>query len=145
MPQVYYVINDTKAGKSYQKMLEELHFQGKKIGETVPGTQLGLTGYELQITGGTDNAGVPMLKNIEGQARKVLLLTKGPVARSLPKKGMKVKRTINGNAISPTTAQINLKVTKYGTKAVPDLLGIQPKQAPEQKAEQKEKPETKKA
>jgi small subunit ribosomal protein S6e len=128
MAQVYYIVSDPKVGKSYQKVTEESYFQGKKIGETVQGGQLGLAGYELKITGGTDFAGIPMLKNIEGQARKILLLTKGPAVRSTPKKGQRVRRTINGNTISPTTAQVNLKVTKYGTKPIPESLGIQPKE-----------------
>ena len=128
MPEFRYVISDPKTGKTYQKTLEELHFAGKKIGETVPGSQLGLTGYELQITGGSDNAGFPMLGHLEGPGRRALLLARGPAAREIKKPGMRLRKTVVGNTISPSTAQINLKVSKFGTKAVPELLGIQPKE-----------------
>ena len=145
MAQVYYVINDTKTRKSYQKAFEEVFFIGKKIGETVPGSQLGLTGYELQITGGSDSSGFPMMKYIEGQARKSLLMSRGPGAREINKPGIRRRKTVAGNTISPSTAQINMKAVKYGTKSIPELLGIQPKEEAKAEAKTEVKPEAPKA
>lgn len=149
MSEIRYVISDPKTGKTYQKTLEEQFFVGKKIGETVPGTQLGLTGYELQITGGSDASGFPMLKYLEGAARKSLLLGRGLGAREIKKPGIRLRKTVVGNTISSTIAQVNLKVAKHGTKPVLELLGIKPKEEAKQEAhpspEQKPKPETKPA
>lgn len=127
MATIYYVISDPKTGKTYQKALEELHFQGKKIGETVPGSQLGLVGYDLQITGGSDLAGFPLIKHLEGPGRKSLMLSRSKGASGL-RKDVTIRKTVVGNTISLTTAQVNLKVMKPGTKSVPELLGIQPKE-----------------
>ncbi len=154
MAEIRYVISDPKTGKTYQKTLEEQFFTGKKIGEAVPGSALGLTGYELQITGGSDGSGFPMLGYVEGAARKSLLMSRGLGAREIKKPGIRRRKTVAGNTVSVSTAQVNLKVTKAGTKSVPELLGIQPKEeakaettaAPpaEQKAETKPKKEEKK-
>ncbi len=134
MPELKCVINDGKAGKSYQKVLTENPFLGKKVGDKIGGSDLGLVGYELEITGGSDSAGFPMLKNVDGSGRKKLLLKAGTGARKL-KKGVKVRKTVRGNTIADVTAQVNMKVIKYGTKTVPELLGIQVKE--EKKEESK--------
>lgn len=133
MAEIRYVISDPKTGKTYQKTLEEQFFTGKKIGEAVPGSALGLTGYELQITGGSDGSGFPMMGYVEGAARKSLLMARGLGAREIKKPGIRRRKTVAGNTVSVSTAQVNLKVTKAGTKSVPELLGIQPKE--EAKAE----------
>lgn len=137
MVEIAYVINDVRAGKTYQKKLEGNLFEGKKIGETVQGAALGLLGYELRVTGGSDYVGFPLLKNIEGAGRKKVLLKKGTAAKKkIKRKGMTIRRIVVGNTISSTTRQVNLKVTKYGTKQVTELLGIQPQEG-EAKAESK--------
>ena len=38
----------------------------EKIMEKIDGNTLGLSGYELQITGGSDKSGFPMRRDIEG-------------------------------------------------------------------------------
>ena len=138
--------------KTYQRPRRAVLYR-KKIG-AVPGSALGLTGYELQITGGSDGSGFPMLGYVEGAARKSLLMSRGLGAREIKKPGIRRRKTVAGNTVSVSTAQVNLKVTKAGTKSVPELLGIQPKEeakaettaAPpaEQKAETKPKKEEKK-
>ena len=88
-----------------------------------------LTGYEFEITGGSDNAGFPMRRDVAGIARKKIAIVKG-VGLKKPKKrwGMKLKKTVSGNTINAKTAQVNLKVIKAG--AVPLVA--------EQKEEKKE-------
>lgn len=133
MPEFKCVINDPKSGKSYQKALSDESLLGKKIGESVSGSDFGLPGYELTITGGSDTSGFPMRKHTEGPGRRKLVLTAGPGYRRM-KRAIKFKekphyhlskrKTIRGNTVSPFTAQINLKVSKYGTKSIEELYGI---------------------
>lgn len=132
-----FVINDPKSGKSYSKTVNDDLFIGKKIGDALSGSNLGLTGYELKITGGSDKSGFPMKPEISGVARKRVILKKGDQGIRINKKGVLFRKTIVGNTISQNTAQINLLITKHGTKSVDELLGIKPKEEPkEQKIEQ---------
>ena len=112
------VISDVKSGKSYQRSLTDDSLTGRKIGEVVPGSLFGLAGYELEITGGSDTAGFPMRKSIEGGGRKKALI------HSKERKGMLIRKTVRGSIISDQIAQINLKVEKQGSEKIEDLLGI---------------------
>ena len=107
------------------------------------GSVLGLTGYELKITGASDSAGFPLLGNIEGIGRKSLLLSKGRGARKIKDKGIILRKTVRGNTISDSTAQVNVKVSKYGTKGVPELLGIEVKEEKKEEAPAEAKKEAK--
>ena len=69
------VINDEKNGKSYQVSVSGHHANsliGKKIGDVVDGIFVGLPGYKLAITGGSDKDGFP-IKDLPGPRRKRLL------------------------------------------------------------------------
>lgn len=113
------VINDRE--KSYQVVSDSEQFLGKKIGDKVKGDSIGLPGYEIQITGGSDKEGFPMRKDISGTKRKKILLT-GGVGFRPDRKGMKRRKSIRGNTISEDTVQINCKVVTKGKKAISDLL-----------------------
>ncbi|MEK6861867.1 MAG: 30S ribosomal protein S6e [Nanoarchaeota archaeon] len=130
-----FVINDPKAGKSYSKVVNDDLLIGKKIGDMVSGGSLGLAGYELKITGGTDKAGFPMRPDIQGTVRKRLMLKKGDVGIRIKERGILYRKIIVGNTVSQNTAQINLTITKHGTKSIEELLGIKPKE--EAKSEEK--------
>ena len=123
MAELKIVINDVKSGKSYQKLLQDDSMQGKKINDKVDGKLLGLHGYELQITGGTDNAGFPMRQDVEGTARRKILIGKSTGLRKAPK-GIRYRKSVIGNTIHSRTVQVNAKIVKYGDKPVEDLLGI---------------------
>jgi len=133
MPEIKFVISDPKTGKSYQKALTDDSIQGKKLGDLISGTYFGLPGYELQITGGSDTAGFPMRKSTDGLGRRKLVLNSGPGYRrkkravrfkEKPHYHLSKRKTIRGNTISPFTAQINLKISKYGTKSIEELYNI---------------------
>ena len=138
MPELKFVISDPKSGKSYQKQ-HDLDLSGKKIGETITGNELGLSGFELQITGGSDTAGFPMRKDIPGAVRKFALLSRGPGVK-IKRKGLKVRKAVRGNTISNLTAQINLRITKYGKDPIEKALGIEPKEEPKPEAAEKKEP-----
>lgn len=112
------VVIGLKNGKSFQKEIKDNEAEfliGRKIDDKVSGEELGYEGYEFVIKGGSDFCGVPMRKDVQGQARKKILSTGGVGFRSLGK-GQRLKKSVCGNTVTPTTAQINLKVTKEGAK-----------------------------
>tara|TARA_Y100000310_G_C20128659_1_gene554814 strand:- start:64 stop:459 length:396 start_codon:yes stop_codon:yes gene_type:complete len=128
MAEFKFVINDVKSGKTFQKALEDESVIGKKIGEKLNGDFLGLEGYELEIRGGSDNAGFAMKKDINNSQRKKLLLSHG-VAMRENRAGLKRRKTTCGNTISPKITQINLKITKYGSKALEELFAPKEEEA----------------
>ena len=118
------VINDTKDGKSYQTAVIGHHANsliGKRIGDVIDGIFVGLPGYKLLITGGSDKDGFPMRKDLPGPRRKQLLVSKSIGFRS-EEKGLRKKKSFRGNAVSPDTVQVNLKVTQHGAKPVSELI-----------------------
>jgi len=136
MAELRFVLNDIKTGKTYQKALDTEDFNGKKVGDKVKGDFLGLGGYELQISGGSDFAGFPLKKEVEGTGRKKALLTKGTGLRKITRKGVRIRKTVCGNTINNKTVQVNLKITKYGDKKLEDIFGKKEEEKPaEKKAE----------
>jgi len=112
------VIGDPASKKSYPREVKDQAantFIGKKIGDVIKGENIDLPGYELQITGGSDVAGIPMRKGITGQARKKILAAGGVGFKENESK-VKIKKSVRGEVISPQIVQINLKVVKQGSK-----------------------------
>ena len=116
------VISEPKTGKTMQKEVKDdtaKPFLNMKLGDTVKGELIDMTGYEFQITGGSDHCGFPMRVGVPGQRRKKILISKslGFRARKDDKrKGIRRKRTVCGDAIHSNISQINMKVTKVGAK-----------------------------
>ena len=120
-------INDTKTGRSYNKTLDTDLFLGKRIKDKINGDDLGLKGYELEITGGSDNAGFPMRYDLPGTGRKKIKILSGTGLRKLPKRGINVRKTVKGNTISNDIVQVNLKIIKDGSKKVEEIFGVETK------------------
>ena len=141
------VINDPKAGQSFQRELEAgkaSQLLGKKIGEQVEGSIVGLPGFGLQITGGSDADGTPMRFDAPASRKVRALLTRGPGVRHL-RKGQRMKKAVVGNTISDRTAQVNAKIATYGSQPLAEL-GFVPKTKEEKaaaKPEEKAKPKAK--
>lgn len=109
-------IGDSKTKRTFKVELKSPdadQLLGKKIGDKFRGELLGLTGYEMEITGGSDKAGFPMIADIEGVGRKKVLL-RGPPGFYPERKGQRKRRTVRANTIAPDTAQINCKIIKWG-------------------------------
>jgi len=120
------VISDPKNGKAYKVEGKDAETSalliGKRIGEVVDADIIGLGGYELEITGGSDKDGMPMRKDVSGSARKRILITSPPGYR--PKeKGTRRRKSVRGNEISTEISQINVKIKEYGKKPIAELLG----------------------
>ena len=120
----------TKDGKSYQREATEASaesFLGKKIGDAVSGEGLGLAGYELQITGGSDYCGFPMRRDVQGPARRKIFAVSG-VGLKKKGKGLRIRKTVAGNTIHDKTAQVNLKVIKAGPEPLTKAGGEEKKE-----------------
>lgn len=143
MPNFRFEIADPKLRKTYGLTVDQekaIALIGKKIGEVFNGSLVGLTGYELQITGGTDKDGFPMIPSVHGSVRKKVILSNPPGFHP-PIKGQRRRKTVRGNTISNEIIQINAKVMKEGTKPLSELVEKKEKSA-EMSVEEK-KPEKK--
>jgi small subunit ribosomal protein S6e len=122
MPSFKFVVSHK--GKSYQveKDQKDAPVMGKKIGEKISGEFLGLGGYELQITGGSDKDGFPMRPDVEGVVRRRIMLTKGIGFRA-DVKGLRRRKMVRGNTVAQDIMQINCKVVKAGEKPLEDVFG----------------------
>ncbi len=106
------VISDPETRKAIQKKISDMKAKnliGKRIGDQIRGTELGLPDSMLQITGGTDRDGFPMRGDIHGPGRKRILLASGPGFRPR-EKGHRKKKTVRGDVISEDVQQINVKI-----------------------------------
>jgi len=128
------VISDTKVGKAYKVEGKDTEvstlFVGKRIGDVVDGDVIGLSGYALEITGGSDKAGVPMRKDVTGVSRRRILITSPPGYK--PKEnGKRRRKTVRGHEISTEISQINVKITEYGRQPIEKIFapGEEPESA----------------
>lgn len=119
-----FVVSDPKTGSSFQKVMDKKTvpaLTGLSIGQELDGGMIGLPGYKLLLTGGSDNDGFPMRKDVQGAVRKDILLTKG---RGYRKEGdVRKRKLIRGKSFSQDIAQVNLKVEKYGLKSLEEIFG----------------------
>ncbi len=117
------VINEVKTGASFQREVpkeRESVFYGKKIGDVFDGGIVGLDGFKLQITGGSNKDGVPMRADVAGQKRVTAVLANPPGVRGL-RKGQKLKKSVVGNTVSLETVQLNAVIKEYGSKTLSEL------------------------
>ena len=149
-------IADPKTGKCYQKDIKDQEtapFIGLNIGESIKGEVFGMGGYEFQITGGSDYCGFPMRKGILGIRKKIQ--SYGGVGFKTMKKGEKKRKTVCGHKINEKIVQINLKITKEGSKKLAEIFPDAEKKleekakeksnkAPKKEAEKEEKPKEEK-
>jgi small subunit ribosomal protein S6e len=136
LPTFKFVVSDPEKRLSYQVEVEQekaMGLIGKKIGDEFNGDIIGLPGYVLKITGGSDKDGFPMHPDVEGIGRKRILLA-GPPGFHPRLKGERRRKTVRGNTISEDIVQINCKVVKKGEKPLEELV---PKKPKEEKAEKK--------
>jgi small subunit ribosomal protein S6e len=134
------VVADPKTRKAFQKEVPQPQsgLMGRKLGDKLKGDGLGFQGYELQITGGSDKDGFPMRRDVDGAARKRLLLSFGPGFHPWLK-GQRKRKSVRGNTISGDIVQVNLKVVTHGPKALAALFGKEEKAPEERKAAEEPK------
>ncbi len=135
-----------KSGKTYKVELESEELIGKELGSTIQGNDLGpdFNGYEFEIAGTSDKAGLTSMKEVPGVGLKRVLLTYGKGLHKRPRKegkkmksnmrpeGLRMRRTVRGRVISADIIQINMKVLKHGHKSLAEMF---PDQAAKPKKE----------
>jgi small subunit ribosomal protein S6e len=95
---------------------------GRELGDTVDGNAVGLDGYELELTGGSDVSGRPMREDVTGPGTEALLLT-GGTGYDPTRDGERRRVTVRGREISDETRQINAKIVSHGNQSPDELLG----------------------
>ena len=94
-------------------------FDGKELGHD-------FEDYEFEIMGGSDIAGFPISKNVEGIGLKKVLLKKGWGMKD-KRRGVRLRKTVRGKTISDKIVQINIKVIKEGKKPLSEIFPEQNK------------------
>ncbi len=106
------VISDPRTGQSWQQEVDGQdanRFVGREIGEEVDGGAVGLDGFTLEITGGSDEAGRPLRPDVKGPGLKDVLLTGGPGFKPT-RDGERKRVSVRGREISDVVAQLNVSV-----------------------------------
>ncbi len=131
-------INISDKGKAWKVETESEALAGKAVGDKIEGREIKheLEGYELEITGGSDIAGFPLSKNVEGLGLKRVLLKRGFGMRDT-RKGLRLRKTVRGKVISSAVSQINMKVLKHGKKPLVEVFSEQNKLKENSKSEEK--------
>jgi small subunit ribosomal protein S6e len=112
------IVSDPQAGTSKVVELEEARasaFIGRRLGETLDGSAVDLPAHTVQILGGSDKDGVPMIGNVHGGIRRRVVLTAG-VGFNATKKGERKRKTVRGNIITDEIVQINMKIVERPAK-----------------------------
>ncbi len=120
------VVGDPDSGSSYQLEAEAQdanRFIGKSIGEEVDGNAVGLDGYTLEITGGSDDAGRPLNSDVAGANLKEVLMQGRQTGYKPARDGERRRITVRGSEVSDAVAQINASIVERGSADVDELLG----------------------
>jgi len=118
-------VADPDDGRTYQVEVEGQdanRFMGLELGDEVDGGAVGLDGYTLELTGGSDNAGRPLRPDVRGPNLKSILSDGGTGYRPT-RDGERKRVTVRGREISDAVRQINAKIVDRGSDSVDDLLG----------------------
>ena len=112
------IVSDPQAGTSKVVEIEEARaapFIGRRLGEIIDGSAVDLPAHTVQILGGSDKDGVPMLGNVHGGVRRRVVLSGGAGFKA-KKKGERRRKTVRGNIITDEIVQINMKIVERPAK-----------------------------
>jgi small subunit ribosomal protein S6e len=131
------VVADPESGRTYQREVDGQdanRFLGLEIGDEVDGEAVGLDGYTVEITGGSDAAGRPLRSDVNGSSLKDVLLSGGPGFKPSTD-GERKRVSVRGKEVSESTVQLNVSVTERGDESVESLYGEGEEAADEETAE----------
>ena len=132
------IISNPEDGKSNFVEIEgtrAVPLIGRKLGETIDGTVVGLSGQKLQITGGSDKDGFPMRPSVHGGVRRSIVLS-GGVGLNPTNEGMRRRKTIRGNVVTDEIVQINAKIVERPKAAKESKKSKEKKEEPPTATEQ---------
>jgi len=113
------IVSDPEEGKSKVVELEgarAVPLIGRKLGETIDGSVVGMSGKKLLIRGGSDKDGFPMRPNVHGGVRVSVVVSES-VGFHPNREGERQRKTLRGNVITEDIVQVNMKVTEKAKKA----------------------------
>lgn len=125
------IISDAETGKSKSAETEgprAVPLVGRRLGEVIDGSVVGMAGHKLQITGGSDKDGFPMRPNIHGGVRVSVILSEG-VGFKPSRAGKRQRKTIRGNVVTEDIVQINMRVVEKPKKREKAKKPKKPKKA----------------
>ena len=120
------VIGDPDSGQAYQVEVDGQdanRFMGKSLGDEVDGGAVGLDGYTLEITGGSDETGRPMHRGVAGTSLSAVLMRETDTGYRQTRDGERRRITVRGREVADDVSQINVTVTESGSQSIADLLG----------------------
>ncbi|MCW4052891.1 MAG: 30S ribosomal protein S6e [Candidatus Bathyarchaeota archaeon] len=112
------ILSDPETGESQIVETEgprAVPLLGRRLGEEIDGTTVGMGGHKLRITGGSDKDGFPMRPDIHGGVKTRAILTNG-VGFHSTRKGERRRKTLRGNVITEEIVQINMKILEKPSK-----------------------------
>ena len=116
------VYSDPKSGRTAQSELSSdmvAMVINKRIGDEIDGAVVGLSGYTLKITGGSDKSGFPMDNSIQGTAKRSVMKK---IADAGKDKGEYRLKTVAGSTISENLEHLNAVIVKYGDKPIEEVF-----------------------
>jgi small subunit ribosomal protein S6e len=122
------VVADPKSGKAYNVDASggaAGTLVGRKIGDEVDAGPLGLAGYRMKITGGSDRTGIPASSNLPGAGRKKLLIA-GGVGFHPKMEGQRRRKMLRAKEITSDFVQVNAKIIAYGEKNLDEIFPAKP-------------------
>ncbi|MCX6697717.1 MAG: 30S ribosomal protein S6e [Methanoregula sp.] len=143
MVELKVVVSDPKTGRAYNVDASTGAagaIIGKRIGDEVDAGTLGLAGYKIKITGGSDRTGTPARNSLPGAGRRRLLLA-GGVGFHPVVEGERKRKLIRSHEITPDFVQVNARVITYGDKTLEEIF---PKVEGAEKPAEKKKDRTRK-
>jgi len=96
-------------------------FVGYSVGEEVDGSAVGLDGYTLEITGGSDDTGRPMRGDVEGQGIEEVLV-KGGTGFNPTRDGERRRVSVRGGEVGDATVQVNTVAVEKGDEEMSSAL-----------------------
>jgi len=117
-------VSDPDTGETHQVEIDGQdanRFVGRELGDEVEGSAVGLDGYTLELTGGSDDAGRPLRSDVRGPNLKSILL-EGGVGFKPERDGERKRVTVRGREISDAVRQLNAKIVEAGEGDVAELL-----------------------
>lgn len=119
------VVSDPETGRSYNVEVDGQdanRFVGREIGDEVDGDAVGLPGFSVEITGGSDAAGRPMHGNVPGDGLAEVL-SDGGTGFQPSRDGERRRVTVRGREVGSETVQLNLRIGDRGEGHPAVLLG----------------------
>ena len=120
------VVGDPDTGEAHGFEVDEQdanRFLGRELGEEVDGTAVGLDGYSLEITGGSDAAGRPLRADVGGSSLSEVLVSERSTGYRPDRDGERRRITVRGREIGEEVVQINARIAERGDRSVEELLG----------------------